>query len=129
MAAKDGVISWWSGCQPTVYRAMCLNVGMLAMYDQSKDFTVKKVSFPKSIFVKSICPAIRATHTHHKQSIILVFYSAEIGPPQPHTPTEKHPKCLMTKIKHLPHASGANGGVYASNWSENAVCEGKPMEY
>eukprot|EP01083_Nonionella_stella_P085601 237403_1 len=41
MARNDGVMSWWSGCQPTVYRAMLLNLGMLAMYDQSKDFTNK----------------------------------------------------------------------------------------
>uniref|UniRef100_A0A6A7G613 Dicarboxylate/tricarboxylate carrier n=1 Tax=Hirondellea gigas TaxID=1518452 RepID=A0A6A7G613_9CRUS len=48
MARQDGIVSWWSGCQPTVYRAMCLNVGMLAMYDQSKDFTVSKFGPGKS---------------------------------------------------------------------------------
>lgn len=42
MAKSEGIGSWWSGCQPTVYRAMCLNVGMLTMYDQSKDFTTKQ---------------------------------------------------------------------------------------
>jgi len=42
MARSEGILSWWQGCQPTVYRAMCLNLGMLAMYDQSKDFTTKQ---------------------------------------------------------------------------------------
>jgi len=42
MARSEGILSWWSGCQPTVYRAMLLNVGMLTMYDQAKDFTVQQ---------------------------------------------------------------------------------------
>ncbi|KAJ3273129.1 hypothetical protein HDV01_004768 [Terramyces sp. JEL0728] len=34
---EEGVLGLWSGCIPTVARAMALNVGMLATYDQSKD--------------------------------------------------------------------------------------------
>lgn len=37
MAKSEGIASWWSGCQPTVYRAMCLNVGMLTVNAQAKD--------------------------------------------------------------------------------------------
>lgn len=37
MAKSEGIGSWWSGCQPTVYRAMCLNVGMLTVNAQAKD--------------------------------------------------------------------------------------------
>lgn len=34
---EEGVASLWAGCAPTVARAMALNVGMLATYDQSKE--------------------------------------------------------------------------------------------
>jgi len=37
MAKTEGIGTWWSGCQPTVYRAMCLNVGMLTVNAQAKD--------------------------------------------------------------------------------------------
>ncbi|CAK4673825.1 hypothetical protein LEN26_005429 [Aphanomyces euteiches] len=34
---EEGVLSLWKGAFPTVLRAMSLNVGMLATYDQAKD--------------------------------------------------------------------------------------------
>ncbi|ETV80794.1 hypothetical protein H257_06270 [Aphanomyces astaci] len=37
IVADDGVVSLWKGSFPTVLRAMALNMGMLAMYDQAKD--------------------------------------------------------------------------------------------
>eukprot|EP01134_Creolimax_fragrantissima_P004598 CFRG4598T1 len=37
IAKTDGILGWWRGCLPTVARAMSLNVGMLATYDQAKD--------------------------------------------------------------------------------------------
>eukprot|EP01134_Creolimax_fragrantissima_P007465 CFRG7465T1 len=33
----EGISAWWRGCLPTVARAMSLNVGMLATYDQAKE--------------------------------------------------------------------------------------------
>eukprot|EP00474_Spongospora_subterranea_P008797 CRZ09255.1 hypothetical protein [Spongospora subterranea] len=39
---EDGVMGLWSGCFPTVMRAMALNVGMLATYDQSKEMIEAK---------------------------------------------------------------------------------------
>ncbi|ETV97866.1 hypothetical protein H310_09193 [Aphanomyces invadans] len=37
IVVDDGVFSLWKGSFPTVLRAMSLNMGMLAMYDQAKD--------------------------------------------------------------------------------------------
>ncbi|KNC87130.1 hypothetical protein SARC_00753 [Sphaeroforma arctica JP610] len=37
IAKDDGILGWWRGCLPTVARAMALNCGMLATYDQSKE--------------------------------------------------------------------------------------------
>lgn len=34
---KEGVLGLWRGCAPTVARAMALNVGMLATFDQAKE--------------------------------------------------------------------------------------------
>lgn len=40
---EEGVISLWKGCTPTVYRAMALNLGMLAPYDQTKELLTKYI--------------------------------------------------------------------------------------
>lgn len=34
---EEGVLSLWKGCGPTVYRAMAVTVGQLAVYDQAKE--------------------------------------------------------------------------------------------
>lgn len=34
---EEGFLSLWKGCQPTVIRAMSLNLGMLVSYDESKE--------------------------------------------------------------------------------------------
>lgn len=36
--ADEGVLALWKGAGPTVVRAMALNMGMLASYDQSTEF-------------------------------------------------------------------------------------------
>jgi len=38
---EEGVFSMWKGCTPTVVRAMSLNMGMLASYDQTKEELAK----------------------------------------------------------------------------------------
>ncbi|CAO2822090.1 unnamed protein product [Amaranthus hypochondriacus] len=38
IVADEGVLSLWKGAGPTVVRAMALNMGMLASYDQSVEF-------------------------------------------------------------------------------------------
>ena len=53
MAKNEGMGSWFTGCQPTVYRAMCLNVGMLTCYDQAKDFTNAKVVGKNNVYVEN----------------------------------------------------------------------------
>lgn len=56
-------MGWWRGCTPTVARAMALNVGMLATYDQTKDMLTEKfgagqvwtlgVEWKKHMYVRS----------------------------------------------------------------------------
>ena len=41
IAREEGVLSWWSGCMPTVARAMVLNLFMLVTYDETKDLLKK----------------------------------------------------------------------------------------
>ena len=38
IVADEGVLALWKGAGPTVVRAMSLNMGMLASYDQSVEF-------------------------------------------------------------------------------------------
>ncbi|WZZ38665.1 hypothetical protein YC2023_034924 [Brassica napus] len=38
ISADGGVLALWKGCGPTVVRAMALNMGMLASYDQSAEY-------------------------------------------------------------------------------------------
>lgn len=38
---EEGILAWWRGCTPTVIRAMALNLGMLAPYDQAKEMLTK----------------------------------------------------------------------------------------
>lgn len=38
IVADEGVLALWKGTGPTVVRAMALNMGMLASYDQSVEF-------------------------------------------------------------------------------------------
>lgn len=37
IAREEGIVAWWRGATPTVARAMALNMGMLASFDQSKE--------------------------------------------------------------------------------------------
>lgn len=36
IAKSEGVLAWWSGCYPTVVRAMALNFGQLAFFSEAK---------------------------------------------------------------------------------------------
>lgn len=43
--ADEGVLALWKGAGPTVVRAMALNMGMLASYDQSVEFFKDNLGF------------------------------------------------------------------------------------
>ncbi|CAL5363048.1 unnamed protein product [Camellia sinensis] len=45
IVADEGVLALWKGAGPTVVRAMALNMGMLASYDQSVEFFKDSVGF------------------------------------------------------------------------------------
>mgnify|MGYP002776895402 FL=1 len=38
ISSDEGILALWKGAGPTVVRAMALNMGMLASYDQSVEF-------------------------------------------------------------------------------------------
>ena len=42
--AEEGLTSMWSGCSPTIVRAMALNLGMLATYEDAKERLSKRMS-------------------------------------------------------------------------------------
>ena len=45
IVADEGVLALWKGAGPTVVRAMALNMGMLASYDQSVEFFKDSMGF------------------------------------------------------------------------------------
>ncbi|KAG9155690.1 hypothetical protein Leryth_003965 [Lithospermum erythrorhizon] len=45
IAADEGILALWKGAGPTVVRAMALNMGMLASYDQSVEFCKDTLGF------------------------------------------------------------------------------------
>ncbi len=45
ISKDEGVLALWKGAGPTVVRAMALNMGMLASYDQSVEFFRDSLSF------------------------------------------------------------------------------------
>jgi len=45
---QEGVLGLWRGCAPTIARAMALNVGMLATYDQAKEVLTAKMGQGKT---------------------------------------------------------------------------------
>ncbi|MFS7901388.1 putative mitochondrial carrier domain superfamily [Helianthus anomalus] len=45
ITADEGVLALWKGAGPTVVRAIALNMGMLASYDQSVEFFKDNLGF------------------------------------------------------------------------------------
>jgi len=41
---EEGILKLWTGCFPTVVRAVVLNFGMLGPYDEAKEFCNKKLN-------------------------------------------------------------------------------------
>lgn len=52
IAKEEGILTWWRGCIPMIFRAMAMNAGMLAAYDQSRNFFL---SHMKNILVINLC--------------------------------------------------------------------------
>jgi len=57
IVADEGVLALWKGAGPTVVRAMALNMGMLASYDQSVEFFKDSLGFGEGATVlgKILC--------------------------------------------------------------------------
>ena len=57
IVADEGVLALWKGAGPTVVRAMALNMGMLASYDQSVEFCKDSLGFGEAATVlgKILC--------------------------------------------------------------------------
>ncbi|KAL5980794.1 hypothetical protein ACLOJK_028704 [Asimina triloba] len=51
IVADEGVLALWKGAGPTVVRAMALNMGMLASYDQSVEFFKDSLGFGEATTV------------------------------------------------------------------------------
>lgn len=48
ITADEGVLALWKGAGPTVVRAMALNMGMLASYEQSVEFFKDTLGFSEA---------------------------------------------------------------------------------
>lgn len=57
IVADEGVLALWKGAGPTVVRAMALNMGMLASYDQSVEFFRDSLGFGET-------PTVLGKHLH-----------------------------------------------------------------
>lgn len=51
IVGDEGVLALWKGAGPTVVRAMALNMGMLASYDQSVEFFKDNLGFGEATTV------------------------------------------------------------------------------
>lgn len=53
ISKEEGITCLWRGSMPTVYRAMAMNCGMLATYDQTKETLAGYMSSPELIKISS----------------------------------------------------------------------------
>lgn len=58
MVREEGLFSLWRGCTPTVVRAMSINFGMLASYDEIKERANAMTGNPDSKLTKCIASAM-----------------------------------------------------------------------
>ena len=66
IVADEGVLALWKGAGPTVVRAMALNMGMLASYDQSVEFFKDSLGLGEaSILVGKITPRLNDQPDFH----------------------------------------------------------------
>jgi len=64
MAQKEGILSWWRGCGPNVFRAALMSAGQLAAYDQCKQLLLTTPYFKDNTmthFTASTMAALVAT--------------------------------------------------------------------
>lgn len=54
IAREEGFFNLWKGCQPTVVRAMALNLGMLVSYEEAKERLEKYMSRQMAWFFASV---------------------------------------------------------------------------
>lgn len=82
IVADEGVLALWKGAGPTVVRAMALNMGMLASYDQSVEVFRDSLGFGEAatvignLMVNWICLFIISFYFIH---IYIYFYSCKIS--------------------------------------------------
>ena len=49
---EEGLFTLWRGSSPTICRAMAMNMGMMATYDEVKEFLVKNNTFGETKIVR-----------------------------------------------------------------------------
>lgn len=71
IVTDEGVLALWKGAGPTVVRAMALNMGMLASYDQSVEFCRDTLGFGEAATV--IGKTLRQTLISNMPKMFLFF--------------------------------------------------------
>ena len=87
---EEGILTWWRGCTPTVFRAMALNFGMLGPYDQAKEMLQKNFGNFKGL---NIC-----------SSMIAAFFACVFSLPFDNVKT-KYQKMIKGPDGQFPYAS------------------------
>jgi hypothetical protein len=69
LAKTEGIMSWWKGCGPNVYRAALMSAGQLASYDQAKQLLLTTPYFKDNTF------------THFTASLLAAFVATVLCNP------------------------------------------------
>ncbi|KAJ7260519.1 hypothetical protein O6H91_Y407800 [Diphasiastrum complanatum] len=76
IAADEGVLALWKGAGPTVVRAMALNMGMLASYDQSVEFFRDSLNFTEIPTVIGKCHSLYSFVQYSMKAFLCLFTHA-----------------------------------------------------
>eukprot|EP00164_Ancoracysta_twista_P001530 GFYU01002008.1.p1 GENE.GFYU01002008.1~~GFYU01002008.1.p1 ORF type:complete len:320 (-),score=83.56 GFYU01002008.1:244-1203(-) len=91
ISREEGVLSMWKGTTPTVVRAMGLNIGMLASYDQTKETLVHQFHFNPAHFSTQLMSSSVAGFFAAALSLPFDFIKTRVQKQQPNPVTGQLP--------------------------------------
>lgn len=97
---EEGVLAYWRGCMPTVMRACAMNFGMLAPYDQCKEFMDRAFGVNAyNRFGSSIVAAVCACLVSLPFDNVKTKYQRMVKGPDGKYPYSGFADCFLTSIK------------------------------
>lgn len=106
---KEGVLSLWRGSGPTVFRAMALNMGMLASFDQAKELLQQRfgAGWTSTLLASAISGWFAVTF-----SLPFDFIKTRMQRMKPDPITQKLPYTSMMNCAYLTWKEGGFLGFY-----------------